>query len=146
MKPPRKSENELILGLVSVSDRASRGVYDDRGIPELEAWCRKAIINPMAVHKRLIPDERFEIEKTLRELVDIIGCDLVLTTGGTGPSRRDVTPEATLAVGTREMPGFGEQMRAISGRHSVAPDGRASRNARSCGAHHQSSRPAKGHC
>ena len=115
MKPPRKSENELILGLVSVSDRASRGVYDDRGIPELEAWCRKAIINPMAVHKRLIPDERFEIEKTLRELVDIIGCDLVLTTGGTGPSRRDVTPEATLAVGTREMPGFGEQMRAISG-------------------------------
>ena len=98
MKPPRKSENELILGLVSVSDRASRGVYDDRGIPELEAWCRKAIINPMAVHKRLIPDERFEIEKTLRELVDIIGCDLVLTTGGTGPSRRDVTPEATLAV------------------------------------------------
>ena len=73
MKPPRKSENELILGLVSVSDRASRGVYDDRGIPELEAWCRKAIINPMVVHKRLIPDERFEIEKTLRELVDIIG-------------------------------------------------------------------------
>lgn len=151
MKPPRKSENELILGLVSVSDRASRGVYDDRGIPELEAWCRKAIINPMAVHKRLIPDERFEIEKTLRELVDIIGCDLVLTTGGTGPSRRDVTPEATLAVGTREMPGFGEQMRAISG-HFVPtailsrPDGRASRNARSCGAHHQSSRPAKGHC
>lgn len=115
MKPPRKSENELILGLVSVSDRASRGVYDDRGIPELEAWCRKAIINPMVVHKRLIPDERFEIEKTLRELVDIIGCDLILTTGGTGPSRRDVTPEATLAVGTREMPGFGEQMRAISG-------------------------------
>ena len=112
MKPPRKSENELILGLVSVSDRASKGVYDDRGIPELEAWCRKAIINPMAVHKRLIPDERFEIEKTLRELVDIIGCDLVLTAG---PSRRDVTPEATLAVGTREMPGFGEQMRAISG-------------------------------
>ena len=96
-------------------DRASKGVYDDRGIPELEAWCRKAIVNPLAVHKRLIPDERFEIEKTLRELVDIIGCDLVLTTGGTGPSRRDVTPEATLAVGTREMPGFGEQMRAISG-------------------------------
>lgn len=115
MKPPRKSENELILGLVSVSDRASRGIYDDKGIPTLEAWCRKAIVNPLAVHRRLIPDERFEIEKTLRELVDIIGCDLVLTTGGTGPSRRDVTPEATLAVATREMPGFGEQMRAISG-------------------------------
>jgi molybdenum cofactor synthesis domain-containing protein len=115
MKPPRKSENELILGLVSVSDRASRGIYDDKGIPTLEAWCRKAITNPLAVHRRLIPDDRFEIEKTLRELVDIIGCDLVLTTGGTGPSRRDVTPEATLAVATREMPGFGEQMRAISG-------------------------------
>ena len=115
MKPPRKSENELILGLVSISDRASKGVYDDRGIPELEAWCRKAITNPLTVHKRLIADERFDIEKTLRELVDIIGCDLILTTGGTGPSRRDVTPEATLAVGTREMPGFGEQMRAISG-------------------------------
>ena len=106
MKPPRKSENELILGLVSISDRASKGVYDDRGIPELEAWCRKAITNPLTVHKRLIADERFDIEKTLRELVDIIGCDLILTTGGTGPSRRDVTPEATLAVGTREMPGF----------------------------------------
>ena len=115
MQPPRKSKNELILGLVSISDRASKGIYDDRGIPELEAWCRKAITNPLTVHKRLIADERFDIEKTLRELVDIIGCDLILTTGGTGPSRRDVTPEATLAVGTREMPGFGEQMRAISG-------------------------------
>lgn len=115
MKPPRKSENELILGLVSVSDRASQGVYRDEGIPALEAWMKKAVKNPMTIHKRLIPDERFDIEKTLRELVDIIGCDLVLTTGGTGPSRRDVTPEATLAVATREMPGFGEQMRAISG-------------------------------
>ncbi|MBS5490865.1 MAG: molybdopterin adenylyltransferase [Sutterella wadsworthensis] len=115
MKPPRKTENELILGLVSISDRASKGIYDDRGIPELEAWCRKTITTPITVHRRLIPDERFDIEKTLRELVDIIGCDLILTTGGTGPSRRDVTPEATLAVGTREMPGFGEQMRAISG-------------------------------
>lgn len=76
---------------------------------------RKAVKNPLTIHKRLIPDERFDIEKTLRELVDIIGCDLILTTGGTGPSRRDVTPEATLAVATREMPGFGEQMRAISG-------------------------------
>lgn len=115
MKPPRKTDNELILGLVSISDRASKGIYDDRGIPELEAWCRKTITTPLTVHRRLIPDERFEIEKTLRELVDIIGCDLILTTGGTGPSRRDVTPEATLAVATREMPGFGEQMRAISG-------------------------------
>ena len=115
MKPPRSAENELILGLVSISDRASRGIYDDKGIPTLEAWCKKAITTPIKVHKRLIPDERFDIEKTLRELVDIIGCDLILTTGGTGPSRRDVTPEATLAVATREMPGFGEQMRAISG-------------------------------
>ena len=115
MKPPRKTDNKLILGLVSISDRASKGIYDDRGIPELEAWCRKTITTPLTVHRRLIPDERFEIEKTLRELVDIIGCDLILTTGGTGPSRRDVTPEATLAVATREMPGFGEQMRAISG-------------------------------
>lgn len=115
MKPPRSADNELILGLVSVSDRASRGEYEDKGIPTLEAWCRKAITTPIKIHKRLIPDERFDIEKTLRELVDIIGCDLILTTGGTGPARRDVTPEATLAVATREMPGFGEQMRAISG-------------------------------
>lgn len=115
MKPPRSAENELILGLVSVSDRASRGIYEDKGIPALESWCRKAIRTPIKVHKRLIADERFDIERTLRELVDIIGCDLVLTTGGTGPARRDVTPEATLAVATREMPGFGEQMRAISG-------------------------------
>lgn len=115
MKPPRSVENELILGLVSISDRASRGIYQDEGIPNLEAWCRKAIKTPIKIHKRLIADERFDIEKTLRELVDIIGCDLILTTGGTGPARRDVTPEATLAVATREMPGFGEQMRAISG-------------------------------
>lgn len=115
MKPPRSVENELILGLVSISDRASRGIYQDEGIPNLEAWCRKAITTPIKVHKRLIADERFDIEKTLRELVDIIGCDLILTTGGTGPASRDVTPEATLAVATREMPGFGEQMRAISG-------------------------------
>ncbi len=115
MKPPRSTENELILGLVSISDRASRGVYEDEGIPNLEAWVKKAVTNPLRIHKRLIPDERFDIEKTLRELVDIIGCDLILTTGGTGPARRDVTPEATLAVATRELPGFGEQMRAISG-------------------------------
>ena len=110
MKPPRSADNELILGLVSVSDRASQGIYEDKGIPALEAWCRKAVKTPVKIHKRLIADERFDIEKTLRELVDI-----VLTTGGTGPARRDVTPEATLAVATREMPGFGEQMRAISG-------------------------------
>ena len=115
MKPPRSADNELILGLVSVSDRASQGIYEDKGIPALEAWCRKAVKTPIKVHKRLIADEQFDIEKTLRELVDIVGCDLVLTTGGTGPARRDVTPEATLAVATREMPGFGEQMRAISG-------------------------------
>lgn len=115
MQPPRSCENELILGLVSISDRASQGVYKDEGIPALEQWMKKAVTTPMKIHTRLIPDEAFEIEKTLRELVDIIGCDLVLTTGGTGPSRRDVTPEATLAVATREMPGFGEQMRAISG-------------------------------
>lgn len=115
MQPPRSCENELILGLVSISDRASQGVYKDEGIPALEQWMKKAVTTPIKIHTRLIPDEAFEIEKTLRELVDIIGCDLVLTTGGTGPSRRDVTPEATLAVATREMPGFGEQMRAISG-------------------------------
>ena len=115
MQPPRSSEDELILGLVSVSDRASQGIYDDEGIPSLESWCRKAMTNPLKIHKRLIPDDQFTIEKTLRELVDIIGCDLILTTGGTGPARRDLTPEATLAVATREMPGFGEQMRAISG-------------------------------
>lgn len=115
MKPPRSADNELILGLVSVSDRASQGIYEDKGIPALEAWCRKAVKTPVKIHKRLIADERFDIEKTLRELVDIVGCDLILTTGGTGPARRDVTPEATLAVATREMPGFGEQMRAISG-------------------------------
>ena len=95
MKPPRSADNELILGLVSVSDRASQGIYEDKGIPALEAWCRKAVKTPVKIHKRLIADERFDIEKTLRELVDIVGCDLILTTGGTGPARRDVTPEAT---------------------------------------------------
>ncbi len=115
MKAPRQSEDELILGLVSISDRASQGVYQDEGLPSLEAWCRRAMTNPIRVHQRLIPDEPYDIERTLRELVDDLGCDLVFTTGGTGPSRRDVTPEVTLKVGTREMPGFGEQMRAISG-------------------------------
>ena len=114
MKAERRHPDELILGLVSVSDRASAGVYQDQGIPALEAWMSKALASPFQVHTRLIADERAAIEATLIELVDEVGCDLVLTTGGTGPSRRDVTPEATLAVATREMPGFGEQMRRIS--------------------------------
>ncbi len=114
MRAVRNTPDELILGLVSISDRASRGEYRDEGIPALEAWCRDAITTPLQVHTRLIPDERYQIEDTLRELVDNVGCDLVFTTGGTGPARRDVTPEATLAVATREMPGFAEQMRRIS--------------------------------
>ncbi|EIJ47053.1 molybdochelatase [Herbaspirillum sp. GW103] len=104
----------LRVGLVSVSDRASGGVYQDQGIPALQEWLGKALTSTFEVETRLIPDERAQIEQTLVELVDVARCDLVLTTGGTGPSRRDVTPEATLAVGTREMPGFGEQMRQIS--------------------------------
>jgi molybdopterin adenylyltransferase len=106
---------ELVIGLVSVSDRASRGVYQDQGIPALEAWFRAAIKSPLwRTVTRLIPDEQPVIEGTLRELVDEQGCHLVLTTGGTGPAPRDVTPEATLAVADRVMPGFGEQMRQIS--------------------------------
>jgi len=107
-------EVELIIGLVSISDRASEGVYQDQGIPALEDWLRTALTTPFRVETRLIPDERARIEATLTELVDQGRCHLVLTTGGTGPARRDVTPEATLAIGTKEMPGFGEQMRAIS--------------------------------
>ena len=114
MAVTRTVENELILGLVSVSDRASAGVYADEGLPALEDWIRRAVTTPVRFEKRLIPDERHLIENTLRDLVDNVGCDLVLTTGGTGPALRDVTPEATLAVATREMPGFGEQMRRIS--------------------------------
>lgn len=114
MRAQRSAPNELILGLVSVSDRASRGAYEDEGIPALKEWISSAVTTPVQFHERLIADEQFDIEKTLRELVDDVGCDLVFTTGGTGPARRDVTPEATLAVGTREMPGFGEQMRRIS--------------------------------
>jgi molybdopterin adenylyltransferase len=106
--------NELVIGLVSVSDRASGGVYEDKGIPALQEWLATAITTPYRVETRLIPDERAEIERTLAELVDTARCHLVLTTGGTGPARRDVTPEATLAVATKEMPGFGEQMRQIS--------------------------------
>ena len=106
---------ELVIGLVSVSDRASQGVYRDEGIPALEEWFGKAISSPaVRVVKRLIPDERPAIEAALKELVDKEGCHLVLTTGGTGPAPRDVTPEATLAVADKVMPGFGEQMRAVS--------------------------------
>lgn len=105
---------ELVIGLVSVSDRASNGVYVDEGIPALSAWLSAAISSPFRIESRLIPDERDDIESTLLELVDERQCHLVLTTGGTGPARRDVTPEATIAVGTKDMPGFGEQMRQIS--------------------------------
>jgi molybdopterin adenylyltransferase len=115
MTTPKKSNpDELVVGLVSISDRASGGVYEDQGIPALRDWLTAALGSPWRAEVRLIPDERATIEKTLIELVDNVGCDLVLTTGGTGPARRDVTPEATLAAGTKEMPGFGEQMRQIS--------------------------------
>ena len=102
------------IGLVSVSDRASSGVYLDQGIPALQAWLARAIKNPITWATRLIPDDAPGISATLIELVDAEHCDLVLTTGGTGPAQRDVTPEATLAVAHKEMPGFGEQMRQIS--------------------------------
>jgi len=105
---------ELVIGLVSVSDRASGGIYEDKGIPALQEWLQKTLTTPFRVETRLIPDDRDEIESTLIELVDETRCHLVLTTGGTGPARRDVTPEATLAIGTKEMPGFGEQMRQVS--------------------------------
>ena len=102
------------IGLVSISDRASTGVYADQGIPALQAWLSGAIRNPITWDTRLIPDEEAGISATLIELVDAQRCDLVLTTGGTGPALRDVTPEATLAVAHKVMPGFGEQMRQIS--------------------------------
>jgi molybdopterin adenylyltransferase len=108
------SHDTVRIGLVSTSDRASKGVYRDEGIPALEQWLASALENPIEFEKRLVPDDRVEIEATLKELVDERGCHLVITTGGTGPALRDVTPEATLAVGDREMPGFGEQMRRIS--------------------------------
>ena len=101
------------IGLVSVSDRASAGVYEDKGIPALREWLARAILNPIDWETRLIADEQAVIGETLRALVDDTRCDLVLTTGGTGPAPRDVTPEATLAIATKEMPGFGEQMRQI---------------------------------
>ena len=102
------------IGVVSVSDRASAGVYEDKGIPALQEWLGRALRNPIEWQTRLIPDEQDRISAALRELVDEVRCDLVLTTGGTGPAKRDVTPEATLAVADKEMPGFGEQMRQIS--------------------------------
>lgn len=116
--PESHGDEALVIGVVSISDRASTGVYEDKGIPALLDWFTLAIASPWRVEQRLIPDERAQIEATLIELADRQGCHLVVTTGGTGPAPRDVTPEATLAVGDREMPGFGEEMRRIS-RHFV---------------------------
>jgi len=107
-------DNELLIGLVSISDRASSGSYKDEGIPALTEWFTRALSTPWRIESRLIPDEQPLIETTLAQLVDSAGCHLVLTTGGTGPAPRDVTPEATLAVADKVMPGFGEQMRRIS--------------------------------
>jgi molybdopterin adenylyltransferase len=108
------ANNTLRIGLVSVSDRASSGVYEDKGIPALQEWLAVALTSPFEVHSRLVADDEATIFATLIELVDEVRCHLVMTTGGTGPARRDVTPEATLRAATREMPGFGEQMRQIS--------------------------------
>jgi len=102
------------IGIVSISDRASSGAYQDQGLPALQDWLARALKNPLTFEPRLIPDEQDRISATLVELVDAAACSLVLTTGGTGPAPRDVTPEATLAVAHKEMPGFGEQMRQIS--------------------------------
>jgi molybdopterin adenylyltransferase len=114
MKKTRTHPDELIIGLVSISDRASAGVYEDQGVPALRDWFSQTLTSPWQMETRLIPDDQATIEQTLITLVDEVGCDLVLTTGGTGPARRDITPEATLAVATKPMPGFGEQMRQIS--------------------------------
>ncbi len=121
MEPPANPEasataapDTVRIGLLSASDRAAAGVYADQGIPALQDWLRRALHNPIEWVSRLVPDEQPAIEAALRALVDEEGCDLVLTTGGTGPAPRDVTPEATLAVADRVMPGFGEQMRQIS--------------------------------
>ncbi len=102
------------IGLISISDRASKGEYEDQGIPNLKAWLQKAIASPFETLEKIIPDERSVIESSLIHLVDIEKCDLILTTGGTGPAERDVTPEATMGIADREIPGFGEQMRQIS--------------------------------
>ncbi|NLJ62033.1 MAG: molybdopterin adenylyltransferase [Alcaligenaceae bacterium] len=114
MRLHRQHPDQLIVGLVSISDRAATGQYEDQGIPALKDWLDKAVVQPSQYVTRLVADEPQAISNALIELVDEVGCDLVLTTGGTGPARRDVTPEATLAVATKEMPGFGEQMRQIS--------------------------------
>jgi molybdopterin adenylyltransferase len=108
------SNDELLIGLISISDRASTGVYEDQGIPTLIDWFTAALSSPWRMVTRLIPDEQERIAATLKELVDGEGCHLVLTTGGTGPAPRDVTPEATLSVADKVMPGFGEQMRQVS--------------------------------
>ena len=113
-KPEAAASEELHIGLVSVSDRASSGVYKDEGIPALQSFFSEALASPWRMESRLIPDEQPLIEAALIDLVDRLGCQLVLTTGGTGPASRDVTPEATLAVADKLMPGFGEQMRRIS--------------------------------
>ena len=105
---------ELTVGLIAVSDRASQGVYEDRGIPALRDWLGLALATPWRAHARVIPDEQALIEQTLVEFVDVLGCQLLLTTGGTGPAPRDVTPDATLAVADRVLDGFGERMRAVS--------------------------------
>ena len=110
---PSTDHDPVKIGIVSISDRASTGVYEDKGLPALQTWLGRALKNPLQFESRLIPDEKDRISATLIELVEA-GCSLVLTTGGTGPAIRDVTPEATLAVADKEMPGFGEQMRQIS--------------------------------
>ena len=102
------------IGLISISDRASKGEYEDQGIPNLKAWLQKAIASPFETLEKIIPDERSLIESSLIHLVDIEKCNLIFTTGGTGPALRDITPEATMGIADREMPGFGEQMRQIS--------------------------------
>ena len=112
--PKMSTNEELVIGLVSISDRASTGVYEDKGIPALQEWLNSALTTPWRAETRLIADDQASIENTLKELVDRNNCHLVLTTGGTGPALRDVTPEATLAVADKEMPGFGEEMRRIS--------------------------------
>jgi molybdopterin adenylyltransferase len=114
MSDPAAPRARVRIGLVSVSDRASTGVYEDKGIPALREWLGRAVLNPVDWETRLIPDDEATIGATLKELVDDVRCDLVLTTGGTGPAPRDVTPEATLAIADKEMPGFGEQMRQVS--------------------------------
>lgn len=114
MRLHRQHPDQLLVGLISVSDRASSGQYEDKGIPALQSWLDQTLVQPSQYATRLVADETTLVSAALIELIDDLGCDLVLTTGGTGPARRDITPEATLAVATKEMPGFGEQMRQIS--------------------------------